>query len=122
MRRDFTYIDDIIESLFRLKDKPATENKSFDYLNPDPSSSWAPYMIFNIGNSNSVKLMDYIDQIEIATGEKAIKEFLPMQKGDVKETYSDTIKLEEWIGFKPNTSIKYGVNEFVSWYKNHYSK
>tara|TARA_A100001388_G_scaffold204650_1_gene155543 strand:+ start:508 stop:1533 length:1026 start_codon:yes stop_codon:yes gene_type:complete len=122
MRRDFTYIDDIIESLFRLKDKPAIENKSFDYFYPDPSSSWAPYMIFNIGNSNSVRLMDYIDQIEIATGEKAIKEFLPMQKGDVKETYSDTIRLEEWIGFKPNTSIKYGVNEFVSWYKNHYSK
>ena len=83
MIRDFTFIDDIVESLYRLKDKPATGDKRFNYSDPDPSSSWAPYMIFNIGNSNPVKLMDYIEQIELSIGEKAIKEFLPLQQGDV---------------------------------------
>ncbi len=120
MIRDFTYIDDIVESLFRLKDKPAQPNNKFDHLEPDPSSSWAPHRIFNIGNSNPIKLMDYIYEIEKATGKQAIKNFLPMQPGDVKATSSNTSKLEKWINFKPNTSIKDGINKFVEWYKDFY--
>jgi len=120
MMRDFTYIDDIAESLYRLIDKPAESNDDFNYMNPDPSTSWAPHMIFNIGNSNPIKLMDYINEIEEALGKKAIKEYLPMQPGDVKETSADTRKLENWINFKPNTSLKNGVEEFVKWYKDYY--
>ena len=112
MLRDFTFIDDIVESLFRLKDKPAKPDINFDYKNPDPSSSWAPHKIFNIGNSNSIKLMDYISEIEKCLGKSAIKEYLPMQLGDVKATFADTEKLENWINFKPNTSIKEGVKKF----------
>tara|TARA_Y100000589_G_scaffold313221_1_gene334344 strand:- start:24856 stop:25881 length:1026 start_codon:yes stop_codon:yes gene_type:complete len=122
MLRDFTYIDDIIESLYRLKDKPANSENNFDYNMPDPSSSWAPHKIFNIGNSNPIKLMDYIYEIERALDKKAIKEYLPMQLGDVKSTSADTSKLEDWINFKPNTSIRDGVSKFVNWYKEYYSK
>ena len=120
MIRDFTYIEDIVESLYRLKDKAAESNDNFNYMNPDPSISWAPHKIFNIGNSNPIKLMDYINEIEEAIGKKAIKEYLPMQPGDVKATSADTSKLENWINFKPNTSIKNGVTEFVKWYKDYY--
>ena len=120
MIRDFTYIDDIIESLYLLKDRAAEVESNFDYLNPDPSESWAPHKIFNIGNSNPIKLMDYINEIEEALGKKAIKEYLPMQPGDVKATFADTSKLENWINFKPNTSIKNGVAKFVKWYKFYY--
>ena len=122
MLRDFTFIDDIVESLFRLKDKPAKPDINFDYKNPDPSSSWAPHKIFNIGNSNSIKLMDYISEIEKCLGKSAIKEYLPMQLGDVKATFADTEKLENWINFKPNTSIKEGVKKFANWYKSYYLK
>ncbi len=120
MIRDFTYIDDIVESLYRLKDKAAVSNENFNFMNPDPSISWSPHKIFNIGNSNPIKLMDYINEIEEALGKKAIKEYLPMQPGDVKATSADTSKLENWINFKPNTSIKNGVTEFVKWYKDYY--
>ena len=120
MVRDFTYIDDIVESLFRLKDKPASPNNSFNYKSPDPSSSWAPHRIFNIGNSNPVKLMDYIHEIEKSLGKIAKKNYLPMQPGDVKATYSDTNKLENWINFRPNTSIREGVKNFIDWYKDFY--
>ena len=89
-------------------------------MDPDPSVSWAPHKIFNIGNSNPIKLMDYINEIEKAVGKKAIKEYLPMQPGDVKATFADTSKLENWINFKPNTSIKNGVSNFVKWYKDYY--
>ena len=121
MIRDFTYIDDIVESLFRLKDKPAVPNKSFNYMDPDPSSSWSPHRIFNIGNSSPIKLMDYINEIEISLGKIAKKNYLPMQSGDVKATSADTYKLEKWINFKPNTSIKEGVNKFIEWYKDFYN-
>ena len=120
MLRDFTFIDDIVESLYLLKNKPAKSENNFDFLNPNPGSSWAPHKIFNIGNSNPIKLMDYIYEIERAIGKKAIKEYLPMQPGDVKATSADTSKLENWINFKPNTSIKDGVNKFVQWYKEYY--
>ena len=106
MVRDFTYIDDIIESLMRLIHKPATSNIDFDVKSPSSCSSWAPYRIFNIGNSN--------------LGIKAKKEFLEMQPGDVSATAADTSSLEEWIDFKPNTSIKKGISNFLSWYKEFY--
>ena len=120
MSRDFTYIEDIVESLYRLKDKAAVSSENFNFMNPDPSISWAPHKIFNIGNSNSINLMDYINEIEEALGKKAIKEYLPIQPGDVKSTSADTSKLENWINFKPSTSIKNGVSEFVKWYKDYY--
>jgi len=120
MTRDFTYIDDIVESLMRILNKPATADKSFNTSNPNPSSSWAPHKIFNIGNSNPTKLMKYIEAIEDELGIKAKKEFLPLQPGDVPATESDCSLLEQWIGFKPNTSIKDGVREFIKWYRDFY--
>ena len=120
MVRDFTYIDDIIESLMRLIHKPATSNIDFDVKSPSSCSSWAPYRIFNIGNSNPTPLMDFISAIEENLGIKAKKEFLEMQPGDVSATAADTSSLEEWIGFKPNTSIKQGISNFLSWYKEFY--
>ncbi len=121
MMRDFTYIDDIIESLVRLLDKPPVPNQHFDRESPDPATSWAPHRIFNIGNSNPTPLMKYIEAVESALGMKAKKEFLPMQAGDVKATFSDTASLEEWIGFKPSTSVEEGVEKFVEWYKSFYT-
>ena len=120
MSRDFTYIDDIVESLKRIIEKIPNPNKNFDYINPSPSESWSPYKIFNIGNSNPTQLLDYIKAIEDATGLESKRRFMPMQPGDVENTSADTRKLEEWIHFKPNTSIKIGVKEFVKWYKHYY--
>ncbi len=120
MKRDFTYIDDISESIIRILDKPAIPNDKFNTSKPDPSTSWAPYRIFNIGNSNSVSLMAYIEAIEEALGVQAKKEFQPMQPGDVPATSSDTRNLEDWVGFRPSTPIKEGVGKFVTWYKNMY--
>ena len=122
MIRDFTFIDDVIESLIRILNKPPTKDKMFNTDNPNCASSWAPYKIFNIGNSNPTKLMDYIEAIEMHLGKKAKKEFLPMQPGDVPGTNSDCSALEEWIKFKPNTSIYEGVGKFIEWYKNFYEK
>jgi len=120
MIRDFTYIDDICESLIRLMQKPPNKNNSFDYENPDPSKSWACHNIFNIGNSQPVKLMEYIEAIENVVGIKAIKKMYPLQPGDVTATFSDSTLLEKWIGFKPNTSINIGVRKFVNWYRDFY--
>ena len=120
MIRDFTYIDDIIESLIRVIDKPATSDKDFDKSNPNPARSWAPYKIFNIGNSEPIELMKYIIQIEKSIGIKAKKKFLPMQPGDVIATSADTSLLENWIDFKPKTSIEIGVKRFVDWYREFY--
>ena len=120
MIRDFTYIDDIVESLFRLKDKPAQPNNKFDHLEPDPSSSWAPHRIFNIGNSNPESLTDYIQAIEENLGIKAKKELFPLQPGDVPATFSDCTSLESFINYKPNTSIEEGVGKFISWYRKFY--
>ena len=121
MVRDFTYVDDIVESIFRLLSKKAASDANFDTNMPSPGSSWAPYRIFNIGNSSPVPLSKYIDAIEDAVGVKAIKELLPMQPGDVPATAADTSSLEEWINFKPSTSIKEGVSEFVKWYREYYN-
>ena len=122
MRRDFTYIDDIVESIFRLIKKPPKPDKLFDTTNPRPDRSFAPHTIFNIGNSNPESLLDYISAIENSLGIIAKKIFLPIQPGDVPSTYSDCSNLEKYIDYKPNTSIKVGVEKFVNWYKNFYEK
>ena len=121
MVRDFTYIDDIIESIVRLLYKTPTSDSGFDHRNPTLGTSWAPYRIFNVGNSSPVSLNSYIEAIEEAVGVSAIKNLLPMQPGDVSETSSDTTALEEWVGFKPRTSVKYGVKKFVEWYRDYYN-
>ena len=120
MIRDFTYIDDIVQSLIKVLNKPPIKNKFFDTNSPDPSSSWAPHKIFNIGNSNPIPLMEYIISLEKALGIVSKKEYLPMQAGDVVATAADTSLLEEWINFKPRTSVANGINKFVAWYKEYY--
>ncbi len=120
MIRDFTYIDDIVNSIIKVIKKPPSEDKNFDTDNPDPAGSWAPYKVFNIGNSEPVSLMDYIREIEISIGIEAKKLFLPIQPGDVPYTASDCSELESWIGFRPKTSIKEGVRKFIDWYKYFY--
>ena len=121
MVRDFTYIDDIIESLFRIIFKIATKDNNFNTSMPNPSTSFAPHRIFNIGNSQPTPLMEYIFAIERELDIVAVKEFLPMQPGDVKVTAADTSLLEDWVNFKPNTSISLGVSRFISWYKKFYN-
>jgi len=120
MVRDFTFVDDIIESLIRVLDKPAADDPSFNTSSPDPATSWAPHRVFNIGNSNPTPLMEYIEAIESALGISAQKQFLPMQPGDVPATAADTSALEAWTGFKPNTPVKDGVARFVAWYREFY--
>ena len=120
MLRDFTYVDDIVESLIRIISKPPTPDFSFDTDKPNPATSWAPHRIYNIGNSNPTPLMDYINAIENCIGVKAKKEFLPLQLGDVPATSSDCSELESWIGFKPQTSINLGVKKFILWYRSFY--
>ena len=122
MTRDFTYIDDIVESIIRLIAKPPSSDKDFDTSNPRTDRSWAPHRIFNIGNSNPNSLTDYINAIEDALSMKAKKELLPIQPGDVPVTYSDCTSLEELIEYKPNTAIKDGIKEFISWYREFYGK
>ena len=121
MIRDFTYIDDIVESIIRLIQKPPKKDNSFDYKSLLPNKSWAPYQIFNIGNSNPTPLMDFISCLEKKLGKKAIKQYLPIQPGDVPSTESDTKSLEKWIDFKPCTSVEIGISEFVDWYKKFYN-
>jgi len=120
MLRDFTYIDDIIESVLRIINKAPKKDDTFDMNNPSPSYSWAPHKIFNIGNSQPTKLMDFINAIENSLGKEAKKIFLPLQPGDVPGTSSNTELLEKWINFKPYTSVEEGINKFVNWYKDFY--
>ena len=120
MWRDFTYIDDVVESITRLIDKPAKKSDEFDNKNPDPSISWAPHEIFNIGNNSPIKLIEFIQLLEQEIGIKAIKKFKSIQKGDVEKTYSDSSLIEKKTGFKPNTSIKKGIKNFIDWYKEFY--
>lgn len=120
MVRDFTYIDDIVEGVIRVIDKPATANVGFDSANPDPATSNAPYRVFNIGNSQPTPLMEYIEALEAALGLVAKKNFLPMQPGDVPATSADTVELNKWVGFKPNTAVNEGVRRFVEWYQEFY--
>ncbi len=120
MVRDFTYVDDIVESMLRLLEKPAAADPTFDPQAPNPSTSWAPHRVFNIGNSNPTPLMDYIEAVEQALGVTAEKQLLPMQPGDVPATAADTSALEGWVNFKPNTPVKEGVARFVAWYRQFY--
>ncbi len=120
MQRDFTFIDDIVEALYRCCYKPATPNLDFDPLNPDPATSSAPHRIFNIGNSKPTSLIRFIEVIEDALEMKAIKDFRPLPPGDVIATAADTQALEDWVGFSPATSIEEGIKSFVSWYRNYY--
>ena len=120
MFRSFTYIDDIIEALSRILIKPPSENKSFNINYANPSISWAPFRIFNIGNSESKSLMEYIKELEVCLGLNAKKIFLDMHLGDVARTAAETSLLEEYISYKPKTNIKEGIKCFVSWYKMFY--
>lgn len=119
MRRDFTYITDIVEGVIRVLDRPPKKNSNWSDVQPDPSSSSAPYKIYNIGNNSPINLMYVIELIEERFGSKAIKEFLPMQPGDVKETFADVDDLVRDTGFQPSTSIEFGVESFVDWFKSH---
>lgn len=121
MVRDFTYIDDVVESIFRLLYKPASADPEFQTSNPNSGSSWAPYRIFNIGNSKPIPLLKYISCLEESLQKKSVMNFLPMQDGDVPATASDTSQICEWINFSPNTPIQEGINKFVSWYKSYYN-
>jgi UDP-glucuronate 4-epimerase len=118
MQRDFTYIDDIVEGIIRIQDKPPMANKAWS--GADASESSAPYKIFNIGNNQPVKLMTFIEAIEKAVGKEAIKQYFPMQDGDVPATYADIDDLQQAVNFKPSTPIAQGVAQFVNWYKAYY--
>lgn len=120
MERDFTYIDDIIEGIIRVVENPAVASLDWNPEKPDPASSNVPYRVYNIGNSTPVKLMDYIDALELALGKKAIKEYLPMQPGDVINTSSDMTDLEIDFGYKPRTSLVEGLSSFAKWYKKYF--
>lgn len=119
-RRDFTYIDDIVEGLQRVIDKPAAPNLSWNSDNPDPGSSGSAWRVYNIGNNSPVDLLDYIEAIELSLGLKANKELLPLQPGDVPDTFADVDDLIKDFNYIPKTSVKSGVKEFVSWYKKFY--
>ena len=120
MMRDFTYVDDIVEGVVKILDNPATVNNKWDAKLHDPATSSAPYQIFNIGKGSPVRLLDFVDEIEKNIGKKAIREYLPIQDGDVAQTWSDIEDLENKIQFKPNYNVAVGVKNFVSWYKEFY--
>lgn len=120
MMRDFTYVEDIVESIKRLIEKPAKPDSSWSGEKPDPGTSYAPYKIYNIGNNNPVLLKDFIKAIEQKTGKKAIMNFMPLQDGDVPATYADVADLYNEIDFQPETDIKEGVGKFVDWYVDYY--
>jgi len=122
MMRDFTYVDDIVEGVFRVVNKPAEANPNWSGKNPDPASTSAPYKIYNIGNGSPVQLMDYINAAEKALGKEAEKNFMPMQPGDVQKTFADVKSLMKDFDYKPDTNIEKGVGEFIKWYKKYYKK
>ena len=118
--RDFTYIDDIVEGVIKTLDNPASINANWNSNEPDPASSNAPWSIYNIGNNKPIQLMDYIKALEKTLGMKAKVNFLPLQPGDVPDTYASTKKLKDEFNYKPSTSVVEGVSHFVKWYKNYY--
>jgi UDP-glucuronate 4-epimerase len=120
MKRDFTYIDDIVEGVVRVIDKVPQPNPAWDRTNPDPGSSYAPYKLYNIGNNNPVQLLRFIEVLETNLGKKAVKNMLPMQTGDVPITYADIDDLMNDVGFKPATSIEEGIKKFAEWYRAYY--
>ncbi|MFN0196160.1 MAG: NAD-dependent epimerase [Planctomycetaceae bacterium] len=121
MRRDFTYIDDIVEGVIRTADRTATPNPQWTSAHPDPATSFAPYRVYNIGNNQPVELMHMIGVLEKNLGKTAVKEMLPMQLGDVPATYADVDDLVADVGFQPKTSIEAGVERFVTWYKEYHA-
>lgn len=120
MARDFTYIDDIIEGVVRVINQPAIASSDWEATKPDPATSSAPYRLYNIGHSSPVKLMDYIETLEDVLGKQAVKEYCPMQPGDVLHTFSDVSDLEMEFGYKPATSLHEGLKRFAAWYKGYY--
>lgn len=120
MRRDFTYIDDIVNGVIKVLDKIPIKNPEWDNLKMDPASSSAPYALYNIGNQHPVALMEYINAFETAIGKEAKKEYLPMQAGDVQETYSDMTEMINDFGYLPKTSVEEGVRKFIDWFKVYY--
>lgn len=120
MKRDFTYVDDIVEGVVRVADLIPQTNSSFDASNPDPATSKAPYKIYNIGNNQPVELLKFIETIEEKTGKKAEKIFMPMQAGDVVATYADVSDLMKDTGFSPSTPLDVGIGKFVDWYRDYY--
>lgn len=119
--RDFTYVEDIADGVILALDKPATPDPRWDASAPDASMSSAPYRIFNIGNNSPVKLGEYIEAIEESVGKKAIKELLPLQPGDVLDTYADVSEFQQHVGYAPKVGVKEGVGSFVSWYRDYFS-
>ena len=120
MLRDFTYVDDIVEGVIRVLDRVATPDPAYRAETPDPSTSNAPFRVFNIGNNNPVPLLDFIGCIEEALGRKAQMNLLPLQDGDVPATYADVDTLRDWVGFTPATDIRTGIGRFVEWYRSYY--
>ncbi|MEQ9562746.1 MAG: NAD-dependent epimerase/dehydratase family protein, partial [Woeseiaceae bacterium] len=119
-RRDFTYVEDIVEGVVRTMDNTAKPNVAWDPARPDPGTSKAPYRIYNIGNQSPVELMKYIETIEECVGKKAKKNMLPLQPGDVPDTWADTEDLASDVGYRPSTPIEVGVRRFVDWYVDYY--
>jgi UDP-glucuronate 4-epimerase len=120
-QRDFTYVDDIVEGIIRTLDNPAKSNPDWSGLNPDPATSKAPWRVYNIGNQNPVELLTYISTLETALGKTAVKELLPLQPGDVPDTYADVEALVKDVGYKPNTPISEGIDKFVKWYVDYFA-
>lgn len=120
MERDFTYIDDIVDGIIKVLDYPPKNNESWEDNTDGIDTSWAPYSIYNLGNSNPVSLMEFIETLENIIGKKAKKEYLDMQNGDVVKTYADTLKTEKDLNFKPSTSLSTGLLKFVNWYRKYY--
>ena len=118
--RDFTYVDDIVDGIIKSSDYPAKPDISWDSNKPNPNSSFAPFRILNIGSSSPVSLIKFIEAIEDELGKKSKKEFLPLQPGDVRETYSDSSELKTLLNYNPSTPIKDGIKEFVNWYLEYY--
>ena len=121
-RRDFTYVDDIVEGVIRVLDRPATNNPGWSSDQPDPGTSKAPWRVYNIGNSQPVELMDYIGALEKALNKKAEVNLLPLQPGDVPDTWADVDDLIEQFGYQPNTTVEEGVANFVSWFREYYQR
>ena len=119
-RRDFTYIDDIVEGVIRVLDQPAAANPAWQGNAPDPGTSTAPWRVYNIGNNQPVELMDYIAALEKALGKSAEKQLLPLQAGDVTDTYADVADLVEQFHYKPATTVEDGIKHFVAWYRKEF--
>ncbi|MDE2355046.1 MAG: NAD-dependent epimerase/dehydratase family protein, partial [Betaproteobacteria bacterium] len=121
MRRDFTYVDDIVEGVVRILGKPAAPLPGFDPANPDPATSHAPWRIYNIGHHEPVPLEQFVATLEHCLGKKAVREYLPMQPGDVPETYADTADLAQAVGYVPGTPLEVGIERFVHWFRDYYA-